>query len=171
MIKAIQTTKTSASLIKPGVVSLSVLFIAIACSQPPPQTAECVKPANQAGEQLTADDYEIDNRAFVSTFLQPEVARLYGIEHDDDLGVVVVSVYRKSATGLGVDACVSGGFRNLMGHSTTLAFDEIREGEAIYHVGTFPFIQEEHLTFEVEVEIAATGRKHDLKWTQQFWPE
>ena len=56
-----------------------------------------------------------------------------------------------------------------MGHLNKLDFDEIREGGAIYHIGTFRFIQEEHLTFEVDVEIAATGETRQLKWNQQFW--
>ncbi len=81
----------------------------------------------------------------------------------------MVSVYETDAPGVGVEACVSGGAMNLIGQMKTLDFEEIREGEAIYHISTFAFSQEEHITFELDVEIAATGETHVLKWKQQFW--
>jgi hypothetical protein len=50
-----------------------------------------------------------------------------------------------------------------------LDFGEIRVGEAIYYVSTFPFDQEENLTFDVNVKIVQTGKTTELKWQQQFW--
>ena len=171
-------------------------FVTLACSESKPY-GRCSLEVPAAAE-LTALDHQVDYQAFNSTFLNPEVAKLYGIDRDKTLGVVMVSVYQTNAPGVGVEACVRGGARNLMGQAKRLAFEQIREGEAIYHISTFLFSQEEHVTFEVDVEIAATGESHELrngrgrvhdvvdrrhdvsvlgdgkcrhkkKWKQQFW--
>ncbi len=46
----------------------------------------------------------------------PEVAKLYGIDQDEKLGVVMVSVYQTDEIGVGVEACVSGEGTNLIGN-------------------------------------------------------
>ena len=124
---------------------------------------------------VASDDYaaadvplEVDHSAFKSTFLRPEVAALYGIDRADDLGVCVISVYQKESPGTGVQALVSGSVKNLMGQTTKLEFDEVREGEAAYHVCTFDVLDEEQLTFDVAVEIVQTGEARSLSWQQQF---
>jgi hypothetical protein len=45
-------------------------------------------------------DHEIHYNAFNSTF-QPEVANLYDIAQDEDLGVAMVSVHQKDSAGVG----------------------------------------------------------------------
>jgi hypothetical protein len=145
-----------------------VLLANFACSEARQQSVNCDGVASSAGVP-SALDYEVDYKAFNSTFLRPEIASLYGIDQDEQRGVVMVSVYQADALGVGVEACVSGGVTNLIGQQNTLDFDQIREGQAMYHIGTFVFSQEEHLTFSVDVQIAATGKTHKYKWQQQFW--
>lgn len=155
-----------------GTLFLIVLFANVACSESRQQSATCNGLSVAPGDSSALDpevDHEVDYKAFNSTFLKPEVARLYGIDQGEKLGVVMISVYEAEALGVGVEACVSGGVTNLLGQENALDFDEIREGEAIYHIGTFVFDQEEHLTFNVDVAIPATGKKHELSWQQQFW--
>ena len=152
-----------------GTFFLVALFAAFACSESRQQSANCDSPRVAATGDAAALKHEVDYKAFNSTFLQPEVAKLYGIDQDEKLGVVMVSVYQKDALGVGVEACVSGGVTNLIGQVNTLEFDEIREGKAIYHIGTFSFGHEERLTFALDVEIAATGETLELKWKQRFW--
>ncbi len=151
-----------------GTFFIVVLSANFACSEGRQQSVRCEGPAPAAGA-LSALEYEVDYKAFNSTFLRPEVAKLYGIDQDDQLGVVMVSVYQTDSLGVGVEACVSGAVTNLIGQENRLDFDEIREGQAMYHIGTFVFSQEEHLTFKVDVQIAATGKTHKFKWQQQFW--
>lgn len=139
------------------------LFVTSACSESGQKSVKCQRLAVLAAGGLTALDHEVDYKAFNSTFLNPEVAKLYGIDQDKSLGVVMVSVYQADAPGVSVEACVSGGATNLIGQAKRLDFEQIREGEAIYHISTFRFSQEEHITFEVDVEIAATGEVHKLK--------
>ena len=148
--------------------SLIAPIIMMACSDNRLQRVECNR-ADVPVAELATLDHEVNYNAFNSTFLRPEVAKLYGIDRDQDLGVVMVSVYQKRAPGVGVEVCVSGGATNILGQVVELRFDEVREGEAIYHIGTFGFTQEEALIFKVHVEIADTGATHELKWQQKFW--
>ena len=113
---------------------------------------------------------EVDHRAFNSTFLKPDVAKLYGIDVADDLGVAVVSVYQTDSPGVGVQARVNGSFRNLMGQTTKLDFDEVREGKAAYHVATFKLVEDEKITFALDVNIVQSGETRQIEWQQQFWP-
>ena len=151
---------------KSRAVFLVPLFLATACSETP--RVECSSAGGGAAAGVSAPDHEVDYNAYSSTFLQPEVAKLYGIDRSEKVGVVMVSVYERDAPGVGVEACVSGGAMNSIGQMIRLSFDEIREGDAIYHIGTFRIGQEEDLTFRLDVEIATTGKTHALEWRQKF---
>ena len=144
------------------------LFAASACSESGMQSVSC-DPSAVAASELTSVDPKIDYNAYNSTFLDPDVARLYGIDRSESLGVVMVSVYRADGPGIGVEACVSGESTNMVGQLKQLDFEEIREGTAIYHISTFIFSDKENLTFNVNVQIAATGKTHELTWGRQFW--
>ena len=153
-----------------------MVLVPFACSESGQQGVERSEVAvSVAAESSVAEhskvvgDHEIHYNAFNSTFLQPEVASLYGITQDDDVGVAMVSVYQKDSAGVGVEARVKGAATNLARQLRMLDFDEIREGEAIYYISTFSFDQKENLTFDVNVEIVETGESNELKWQQQFW--
>lgn len=146
-----------------------VLFTASACSESGKQSVGCDSPGAAEAATLTSVDPKIDYNAYNSTFLDPDVARLYGIDRRENLGVVMVSVYRADGPGIGVEACVSGESTNMVGQLKQLDFEEIREGTAIYHISTFIFSEKENLTFNVNVQIAATGKTHKLTWGRQFW--
>ena len=154
-------------LAKSRAVFLIALFFVVACSETGSRV-ECDSAVGAAAAGTPAPDHEVDYNAYSSTFLQPEVAKLYGIDRDKKVGVVMVSVYQKDAPGVGVEACVSGGATNLVGQVKVLRFEEIREGDAIYHIGTFRIGQEEDLTFRLDVEVPTTGKTHPLKWRQKF---
>ncbi len=144
-----------------------VLFTTSACSESELQSVKCDLLAVPEASELTVLGHEVDYKALNSTSLNSDVAKLYGIDQDETLGVVMVSVYQTDENGIGVEACVSGRATNLIGQMKRLEFEEIREGAAIYHISTFPFSHKEHLTFEVDVK--TTRETHELKWKQQFW--
>ena len=83
--------------------------------------------------------------------------------------MVMVSIYETNDPGdiVGVEACVNGGGKNLIGQAKRLNFELIREGAAIYYISTFRFDDKEYLNFEVSVQ--CTGDSHDLEWKQQFY--
>jgi hypothetical protein len=153
--------------VRSGAGFLAVLFFVSACSQGGTRV-ECGGDVGPVAAETAAREHEIEYKAYNSTFLQPEVAKLYGIDRDRKVGVVVVSVYEKDAPGVGVDVCVSGGAMNSIGQMIVLNFDEIREGKTSYHVGTFRIGQEENLTFRLDVDVPTTGKTHKLEWQQKF---
>ena len=147
--------------------SLFLIVVAFCLTSACQQDIKC--PSVSTTTELTSLDHEVDYKSIHSTTLLPEVAKLYGIDQDDSLGVVMVSVYQTDDSGTGVEACVIGGATNSIGQIRRLEFEEIREGAAIYHISTFPFSHKEHMTFNVDVQITATGKTHKLKWKEQFW--
>ena len=149
--------------------STTYFLIAVALAFTSACSESDIKCTASTTTQLTSLDHEVDYKSLNTTSLNSEVAKLYGIDQDESLGVVMVSVYQTDDKGIGVDACVSGGLTNLVGQKNRLRFEEIREGSAIYHISTFPFSHKDHLTFNVDVQIAVTGKIHKLKWKQQFW--
>ena len=132
-------------------------------------TQRSVAKPSAAEHSVIFGSHEVHYNAFNSTFLQPEVADLYGISQSEKLGVALVSVYQKDKLGVGVESSVSGTATNLASQLKKLDFDEIREGNAIYHISTFPITDEENITFTVDVEIKPTGETHEVKWRQTFW--
>ena len=146
-----------------------VLFAFSACSKNELQNAKCDQLAVAGTSDVTVPEHELDYKALNSTSLHADVAKLYGIDQDETLGVVMVSVYQSEGIGIGVETCVSGSATNLIGQIDQLEFEEIREGAAIYHISTFRFFHKEPMTFRVDVEIVATGETHKLKWQQKFW--
>ena len=149
--------------------ALIVLFTASACSESGMQSVSCDSHGVAEAAALTSVDPKIDYNAYNSTFLDPDVARLYGINQSESVGVVMVSVYQADGPGIGVEACVNGASTNMVGQLKQLDFEEIREGAAIYHISTFIFSDKENLTFNVDVQIPATGKTHELTWRRQFW--
>ena len=153
---------------KSGILFFALLFVS-ACGENGIQSIDEGTAVAEIDETSKVfGDHEVHFNAFHSTFLLPEVAKLYGIGRNDHLGVVMVSVIQKDKPGVGVGARVGGAATNMASQMKALDFDEIREGDAIYHISTFPFDQKDHLTFTVAVEIAPTGETHKLKWRHQF---
>lgn len=145
------------------------LLATSACSESGLQSVKCDQLAVPESSELMSLEHEVDYKALNSTSLDTDVANLYGIDQEETLGVVMVSVYQTDGKGIGVETCVSGWTTNLIGQKKRLEFEEIREGAAIYHISTFPFSHKDHMTFDVDVRIVATGETHELKWKQQFW--
>lgn len=83
--------------------------------------------------------------------------------------MVMVSIYETNDSGdvVGVEACVNGGGKNLIGQEKRLNFELIREGAAVYYISTFRFDDKEYLNFDISVQCA--GDSHDLEWKQQFY--
>jgi hypothetical protein len=51
----------------------------------------------------------------------------------------------------------------------TLEFREIREGEAIYYIAEFPFINEEWRFFEVDFRPAGADQTYTFKFKHQLY--
>ena len=128
-----------------------------------------------AEQKLVFGEYEVHYMGLSSSFLSPEVAKLYDIPRSGSLGFLNIAVLQKSVGGqvpAAVDAELKGSIRNLIGQSRELEFRRIREGQAIYYISTFRFDDGDMYNFELDVVPGNAKQKHfDVKFSQRFYDE
>jgi len=109
--------------------------------------------------------------AFNSAFLQPAVAKTYGVSRSRYQGVVSISLMKHGdeANPKSHGAFITGKAVNLSSQEKSLKFTEVKEGDAIYYISTFPYVNNEHLRFEIQVTPEGDERPHNLTFKQWFY--
>ncbi|MDB4021785.1 DUF4426 domain-containing protein [Litorivicinus sp.] len=114
---------------------------------------------SQATEIVREQGFEIQVQPFPSTFLTPEIAKIYGLERSRRqslLNVVVLQVHTDGSARGAVSASVKGFVKNLIGQTQELSFQEIDEGEgAIYYLAPIRVSNEE--TIQVSLKVTLEG--------------
>ncbi len=113
------------------------------------------------------DTLDVHYNIFNSTFLEPDTARAVGLKRSKNQAVINISMVKD---GKGQKGSVTGGYKNLLGQSTTLTFKEIDEGNAVYYLSQFPITSQELLRFELQVT-DSEGKSHSLKFNQEVFPD
>jgi len=109
--------------------------------------------------------YEVHYIAFNSTFVTPEIAKLYDIQRSRYNALINISVLdSRNKNKPAVEVKLSGTARNLIGNQTNLDFKEVREGEAVYYLAQLRFSNEETFRFEITVD---DGKSQQLLKFQQ----
>ena len=121
----------------------------------------------QAENMQSYADLDVHYSVFNSTFLLPEVAKATGLNRSKNQAVINISMIKAGKTHKGA---VTGGYKNLLGQSTTLTFKEIDEGDAVYYLSQFPITSQEILRFELQVT-DSEGKSHSLKFNQEVFPD
>ena len=128
-----------------------------------------------AEQKLVFGEYEVHYMGLSSSFLTPEVAKLYDIPRSGSLGFLNIAVLQQSKGGqvpAAIDAELKGSIRNLIGQSRELEFRRIVEGQAIYYISTFRFDDGDMYNFELDVVPNNAKQKHfDVKFSQRFYDE
>lgn len=120
----------------------------------------------------TYGDYKIHYSAFSSTVLKPEISSHYQLVRSRFQGVINIAVLKaEGTTSKAHTAIVSGTTRNLLGQTQKVKFKEIREGDAIYYLGSFRFNNEETLKFEVNVQPDANKAPYTVKFQKKFYAD
>ena len=129
-----------------------------------------IAPGAAVAEQFERiDGYEAHYSVVSTTFLKPAVAADYGIVRARDRALVNIAVI-DPATGP-VAATVTGTVTDLLGNTSDLEFQEVREGEAIYYLATTRHGDEETLRFRIDVATPDAGA-HQLAFQQKlYWNE
>lgn len=98
-------------------------------------------------------EYQVHYMALTTTFLQPEVAKQYGIARSKARGLVNVSVIRKFPDGSkkAVGSVVEGLTINDIRQQIHMPFQQIVEGDAIYYISQVQFREGEILTFDLTI--------------------
>ncbi|RLA02879.1 MAG: DUF4426 domain-containing protein [Gammaproteobacteria bacterium] len=121
----------------------------------------------QAEQVLKTKNYQVHYNAFNSAMLTPEIAKQYGIQRSKSLGVLNISILNNSNQS--VTALVDGQGKNPISQITTLDFQKVTEGKAIYYIATFSFADKEQLNFKIRIIPDGAKEMIDLDFSQQFF--
>ncbi|HTR00124.1 MAG TPA: DUF4426 domain-containing protein [Candidatus Acidoferrum sp.] len=127
----------------------------------------------QTETSKTFGNYTVHYIAVNSTFIDADIAAKYHITRSKRGAFLNIAVLRNDSDGktTPVTAKLSGGKSNLMQQSGQIAFQEIREGDAIYYIGQFDFSNAETLRFNVKVQPESKGETYSLEWTTQLYAD
>lgn len=125
--------------------------------------------AVHAEQKEVIGDFEAHYMVFPSTFLNAEVAGMYGITRARNLSIVNLSVL--DSAGEGAPAGIDGRVKNLLGQESPLKFREIREDKALYYIAEVRHADREVLRFSIAITPPGE-RTFDLSFQQElFWDE
>jgi len=123
---------------------------------------------DQGGQYKTLGNWDVHYIAFPSTFLQPKIAKHYGIERSGYAGVVNISVLDNRTKDMPAQKVkITGVARNLLGNRINLDFKEVVEGDAVYYIAPIKYRNEETYRFELEISQGKNFKK--LKFQQKFY--
>jgi hypothetical protein len=124
-----------------------------------------------AGTSQTFGDYTIYYSAFTSDTLQPAIAKTYGITRSKNLGLLSISVVKKSLSPLGtpVKAKVKAEATNLTGQLKSVEVREVDDGSAVYYLSEINVSHKEVLDFTLYVTPNGESSPFVVKFRQQFY--
>lgn len=126
-----------------------------------------------AEQKESFGDYEVHYSAFASTFLTPEVAKQYDIVRSRAVGVINISVLKKTESGIfePVAAQVEGVMTNDIQQKKHLGFRRIKEGKAIYFISEVQYMEGEVLSFNISAIPEGQQQPLKLRFSQTFYNE
>ncbi len=122
-----------------------------------------------AQQTETFGPFELHYSVVNTTFLDPKIAATYGITRGEKRAIINLAVRENLATGSVARAMELQGRTWDLIHNQTLEFKEIREGEAVYYIAEFPFINEEWRFFEVDFRPTGATQTYTFKLKHQLY--
>jgi hypothetical protein len=122
-----------------------------------------------AQQSQTFGPFELHYSVVNTTFLDPKVAATYGIIRGKKRAILNLAVRENLASGSAARAMELRGRTWDLIQNQTLEFREIREGEAIYYIAEFAFINEEWRFFEINFRPAGAEQTYTLKFKHQLY--
>jgi len=127
-----------------------------------------------AAEQKVVDgNYHVHYSVFPSTAISAEVASVYKLRRSDYRAIINITPQKVEGENTKpMAAVVSGSARNLIGNTRELEFREIVEQGVVYYIAEFPFSNEEHFRFDINVIPDSDENKViNLKFEKKFFRE
>lgn len=122
-----------------------------------------------AQQSETFGPFELHYSVVNTTFLEPAVAATYGISRGEKRAILNLAVREKLADGTAArPMAVQGRTSDLM-QQQALEFREIREGDAIYYIAEFSFINEEWRFFEIDFRPEGATQGYTYKFKHQLY--
>jgi len=125
-----------------------------------------------AEQKVEFDGYELHYIILNTTEIPADVASHYDIVRSGKRAFINLSVLKQTEDGYGlpVSADISAIQRTLIGQQSKIKLQEIREGDAIYYIGTFRIINREVLWFDVDLKVI-DGPDFEYSFSQKVWQE
>ncbi len=123
-----------------------------------------------AQQSETFGPYELHYSVVNTTFLDPQIAKTYGITRGEKRAILNLAVRENLVNG-GSEAramMLQGKTWDLI-QNQRLTFSEIREGEAVYYIAEFTFINEEWRFFEIDFRPAGSDQTYTYKFKHQLY--
>lgn len=117
--------------------------------------------------------YELHYSVVNTTFLAPEVASAYGIVRARDRAILNLALreHLDDGTTVGRPMQLQGRTWDLIQKGHPLEFTEVREGEAIYYLADFKFINEDWRFFEVIFRPEGADETYTFELKQQLYQD
>lgn len=115
-------------------------------------------------------EYTVHFSVFNSTFITPEIAKIYGITRAGDRALVNISVTSTAngKTSLGLPALVSGTATNLIQQQRPLEFRTINEGDAVYYLADLRHTNEEIMNFVIDIKMDSKATPFTVRFTRNL---
>lgn len=124
-----------------------------------------------AQQSETFGPFELHYSVVNTTFLDPKIAETYGITRGKKRGILNLAVRENLPDGSEPRAMLLKGRTWDLIQNQTLEFQEIREGEAVYYIAEFTFINEEWRFFEVDFRPTGAQETYTFKLKRQLYIE
>lgn len=122
-----------------------------------------------AQQSETFGPYELHYSVVNTTFLDPKVAAAYDITRGEKRAILNLAVREHLASGSEARSMLLQGRTWDLIQNQSLEFQEVREGEAIYYIAEFPFINEEWRFFEMDFRPAGADQTYTFKFKHQLY--
>ena len=130
--------------------------------------AVCGWPAHAFAERFEQfGDLQVHYNALSTALLEPEVARHYGIVRSRNQGLLTVSLLRDGRT---VPGAVQATATTLEGSLREVRMRQLREGDAVYYIGTFPVADQDLMSLQITGS-AGGGETFTVRFRQRFFTE
>lgn len=123
----------------------------------------------KAQQSETFGDFELFYSVVNTTFLEPKIAQSYNIKRGKNYAILNLAVREKQTAGSTPRSMLLKGKTWDLIQNQSLEFQEIREGEAIYYIAEFKFINEEWRFFEIKFRPEGATETFDFKFKHQLY--
>ncbi len=113
--------------------------------------------------------FELHYAVVNTTFLEPKVAAAYGITRGEKRAILNLAVREHLEEGTRARTMLIKGRTWDLMQNQELEFQEVREGDAIYYVAQFKFINEEWRFFEVDFRPEGAEQSYTYKFKHQLY--
>jgi Domain of unknown function (DUF4426) len=123
----------------------------------------------RAQQSETFGPFELHYSVVNTTFLDPKVAATYGIIRGEKRAILNLAVRENLSNGSVPRAMQLQGRTWDLIQSQTLEFREIREGETVYYIAEFAFINEEWRHFEINFRPDGADQTYTFTFKHQLY--